>query len=68
MSAVEEIRNRVNKNGLGESIVDYYGRNLAIGAEGRKLPASLVIAWREAYDAMQKVNDLLEELGDAGPA
>ncbi len=58
-AAIEEIKARVAKDGIGEAIVNYYGRDLKGGEWA--IPFELREAWRDAYDALQSVNDLLEE-------
>lgn len=55
MSAVDDIRDRVNRDGIGESVVDYYGRELT-----EPVPEELRKAWADAYDALARVNELLE--------
>ncbi len=57
-AAVDAIKEQVGKDGLGECIIDFYGRELVVSGA---LPFDLREAWRAAYDALKEVNDLLEE-------
>ena len=57
-NGVQAVSDAVKKHGLGEAIIDHFGREIAdVGA----VPTELRDAWREAYDALATVSELIEE-------
>lgn len=60
-SPVDLMKYQIDTDGIGEAIVDFYGRDLAKSFPGERIPVQLCGAWRRAYDAMAIVTALVEE-------
>lgn len=64
MDPICRIKDTIDKHGLGEAIVDFYGHSLSKSFAGEPLPDELCQAWAKAFEAMRAVQEMVEDLAE----